>query len=78
MCGWIDICGSIILKNQDDRGAQPRVTALILGSVWPGRRVLGIEVRGAESRRKAPLIEGHSTKLFPLNLPLGRDRGALP
>ena len=53
--------GSIILKNQDDQGAQRRVIALSLGSVGPRCEAPGIEVRSAESRYEAPWIEVCST-----------------
>ena len=65
--------GSIILKNQDDQGAQRRVIALSLGSVGPRCEAPGIEGRSAKSRCEAPCIEVRSTELF---LFLGLDRRA--
>ena len=39
---WMDTpCESIILKNQDNQGAQRRVIALKLGNVGPRCKVLG-------------------------------------
>ena len=45
---WADTpCRNIILKFQDDRGAQRWVIALSLGSVEPRHEAPGIEVRSA-------------------------------
>ena len=52
---WVDTpCESIIVKNQDNRGAQRRVIALKLGSVRSRCEAPGIEVYSAESRCEAP------------------------
>ena len=56
----------IILKNQDNRGSQRQVIALILGSLGPRPEAPGIdsmiEARNAKSTCEAPGIEGRSTE----------------